>query len=151
MTDSRDDAELLRQPIGYWTWAAGKTVLAYARARLAAIGVTQPQWWVLNHVVGSGDGATRDELLAANQDNLDVGAGLAPEIDVLLERKLLVRGDDDRLRITEEGRELRDRAAGIQRANREKVCEGITEEEYLTTVRVLRRMTRNVGADVSDV
>ncbi|GAP51747.1 MarR family transcriptional regulator [Streptomyces azureus] len=86
MEYSHDDGELVNQPIGYWTWAANKTLTAYVRGRLAAIGITQPQWWVLHQVLHSETGATRDEVIRAQQANLDVGAGLAPDIDLLVER-----------------------------------------------------------------
>ncbi|WP_030550376.1 MarR family winged helix-turn-helix transcriptional regulator [Streptomyces exfoliatus] len=149
MTYSHEDEELVNQPIGYWTWAANKTLSAYVRGRLAAIGITQPQWWVLHQVLHSEDGAARDEVTTAQQGNLDVGAGLAPDIDLLLERTLLTQKADGRLRITDEGRALHQRAALTQRASRERVHAGIPDEEYLITLKVLQRMIRNAGGDVS--
>ncbi|MEY7972321.1 MarR family winged helix-turn-helix transcriptional regulator [Saccharomonospora xinjiangensis] len=146
---SHADDELVRQPIVYWAWAANKTLMAYVRGRLASIGVTQPQWWVLNQAVHSPDGITREEAISANQMNLDVGAGLAPDIDLLVERGMLARGEDDRLRITDEGRALHQRAAETQRRNRGVVHAGISDEEYLTTLKVLQRMIHNAGGDVS--
>lgn len=149
MEYSHDDDELVNQPIGYWTWAANKTLTAYVRGRLAAIGITQPQWWVLHQVLHSETGATRDEVISAQQGNLDVGAGLAPDIDLLVERKLLVLDGTDRLQITNEGRTLHQRAAETQRASRTQVHTGIPDEEYLITLKVLQRMLRNAGGDVS--
>ncbi|MGW6458120.1 MarR family winged helix-turn-helix transcriptional regulator [Streptomyces sp. NPDC055078] len=149
MEYSHEDPELVGQPIGYWTWAANKTLLAYARGRLAAIGITQPQWWVLHQALHSENGVTRDEAFSANQANLDVGAGLAPDIDLLVERALLVADGDGRLRITDEGKALHQRAAETQRANRSKVHAGIPDEEYLITLKVLQRMISNAGGDVS--
>ncbi|MEV3872718.1 MarR family transcriptional regulator [Streptomyces sp. NPDC049906] len=141
-----DDEALVGQPAGYWTWAASKTLLAYARGRLAAIGITQPQWWVLHQVVLSENGVTRDEAIRTHQARLDVGAGLVPDIDLLVERALLLE-TDGRLQITDEGRALHGRAAETQRANRERVHEGVSDEEYLITLRVLQRMIRNAGGD----
>ncbi|KDN78800.1 transcriptional regulator [Streptomyces olindensis] len=149
MEYSHDDAELVKQPVGYWTWAANKTVMAYVRGRLAAIGITQPQWWVLHQVLHSENGATRDEVISAQQANLDVGAGIVPDIDLLVERKLLVLDDAGRLRLTDEGRALHQRAAETQRTSRAEVHAGIPDEEYLITLKVLQRMMRNAGGDVS--
>ncbi len=149
MEYSHDDADLVKQPVGYWTWAANKTVMAYVRARLAAIGITQPQWWVLHQVLHSENGATRDEVISAQQANLDVGAGIVPDIDLLVERKLLVLDDAGRLRLTDEGRALHQRAAETQRTSRAEVHAGIPDEEYLITLKVLQRMMRNAGGDVS--
>ncbi|MET9865498.1 hypothetical protein ABZZ16_04675, partial [Streptomyces sp. NPDC006386] len=148
MKYSHDDEELVNQPIGYWTWAANKTLTAYVRGRLAAIGITQPQWWVLHQVLHSETGATRDEVISAQQANLDVGAGLAPDIDLLVERKLLVLDRNGRLQITDEGRALHQRAAETQRASRTQVHTGIPDEEYLITLKVLQRMMRNAGGDI---
>ncbi|MFD9909169.1 MarR family winged helix-turn-helix transcriptional regulator [Streptomyces sp. NPDC059063] len=151
MEYSHDDADLVNQPIGYWTWAANKTVTAYVRGRLAAIGITQPQWWVLHQARHSEDGVTRDEVIAAHQANLDVGAGLAPDIDLLVERKLLTPDADGRLRITDDGRALHQRAAETQRASRGHVHGDIPDEEYVIALKVLQRMIRNAGGEVSPV
>lgn len=42
MEYSHSDADLIKQPIGYWSWAAYKAVVSRTRAALAEIGVTQP-------------------------------------------------------------------------------------------------------------
>ncbi|WP_250293024.1 MarR family transcriptional regulator [Streptomyces atroolivaceus] len=149
MEYSHDDEELVNQPVGYWTWAANKTPTAYVRGRLAVIGITQPQWWVLHQVLHSETGATRDEVISAQQSNLDVGAGLAPDIDLLVERKLLGLDRTGRLQITDEGRMLHRRAAETQRASRTQVHTGIPDEEYLITLKVLQRMMCNAGGDVT--
>ncbi|MCK8679221.1 MarR family winged helix-turn-helix transcriptional regulator [Streptomyces lichenis] len=147
---SHGDEELVNQPVAYWAWAANKTLSAYVRGRLAAITVTQPQWWVLHQVLHSEAGAaTRDEVISAQQANLDVGAGLLPDIDLLVERKLLVSDDSGRLHLTDEGRALHQRAAETQRANRERVHAGISDEDYLITLKVLQRMIRNAGGDLT--
>ncbi|OSZ59260.1 transcriptional regulator [Streptomyces pharetrae CZA14] len=149
MEYSHKDAELVKQPIGYWTWAANKTLMAYVRGRLAAIGITQPQWWVLHQAVHSEIGVTREEAISAHQADLDVGAGLAPDVDLLVERKLLVPDADGRLRITDEGRALHQRAAETQQASRRHVHAGVSDEEYLVTLKVLQSMIHNTGGDVS--
>ncbi|MFF0738844.1 MarR family winged helix-turn-helix transcriptional regulator [Streptomyces sp. NPDC004111] len=145
MEYSHSDEQLVNQPIGYWTWAANKTLTAYVRGRLAAIGITQPQWWVLHQVLHSETGATRDEVITAQQANLDVGAGLAPDIDLLVERRLLVADEANRLRITDEGRALHQHAAQTQRASRAQVHRDVPDEEYLITLKVLQRMMHNAG------
>jgi hypothetical protein len=146
---SHEDEALTNQPIGYWTWAANKTLTAYVRGRLAAIGITQPQWWVLHQALHSENAATRDEVIRAQQTDLDVGAGLAPDIGLLLERTLLALDAGGRLQITDEGRALHQRAAQTQQASRRHVHTGIPDEEYLITLKVLQRVIRNAGGDVS--
>ncbi|KFG77451.1 transcriptional regulator [Streptomyces mutabilis] len=149
MEYSHEDGELVNQPIGYWTWAANKTLTAFVRGRLAAIGITQPQWWVLHQALHSENGVTRKEVISTHQANLDVGAGMAPDLDLLVERMLLVSDADGRLHITDEGRALHQRAAETQQASRRHVHAGVPDEEYLITLKVLQRMIRNAGGDVS--
>ncbi|MFC8172340.1 hypothetical protein [Streptomyces sp. NPDC057325] len=76
---------------------------------------------------------------------MDMGRGL----DVLVERMLLVSDADGRLRITDEDRALHQRAAETQQAGRRQVHTGIPDEEYLITLKVLQRMMRNAGGEVS--
>ena len=55
MEYSHSDTELIRQPIGYWSWAASKAVVTYIREGLSEFGLSQPQWWVLNQVHDGGE------------------------------------------------------------------------------------------------
>lgn len=145
MEYSHSDTELIRQPIGYWSWAASKAVVTYIRAGLSEFGLSQPQWWVLNQTHDGGeDGRTRTEVRAVLQGYLDVGADLEPEIDALLDRGLLTT-TDERLRLTPEGRALYARAAERQTASRQRIHDGIPDEDYLVTLKVLQRMIHNTG------
>lgn len=145
MEYSHSDTELIRQPIGYWSWAAYKAVVTYIREALSEFGLSQPQWWVLNQVHDGGeDGRTRAEVRAVLEGYLDVGAALEPEIDALLERGLLT-ATAERLHLTPEGGALRDRAAERQLAMRARIHDGIPEEDYIATLKVLQRMIHNTG------
>ncbi|MFD7301028.1 hypothetical protein ACFV83_08865 [Streptomyces pharetrae] len=66
-----------------------------------------------------------------------------------MERKLLVPDADGRLRITDEGRALHQRAAETQQASRPHVHAGVPDEEYLVTPKVLQRKIPQAGGDVS--
>ncbi|URM90956.1 hypothetical protein LUW75_14255 [Streptomyces sp. MRC013] len=46
------------------------------------------------------------------------------------------------------GRELHRRAAETQRAGRVRVHGGVSDEEYLTALKVLQRMIVNAGGDL---
>ncbi|GAA3061180.1 hypothetical protein FHS39_001163 [Streptomyces olivoverticillatus] len=144
MEYSHDDAGLVSQPIGYWSWAASDAVVTYIRTELSQFGVTQPQWWVLNQVMSGENGRTREQVTAVLKGYLGVGDALGPEIDGLLEEGLLVL-DDERLRLTTEGRDLQRRIAERQRGIRGVVHDGIDDEEYVRTLKVLQRMIHNVG------
>ena len=73
-----------------------------------------------------------------------MGAALEPETDALLDRGLLTT-TAGRLHLTPEGRELRARAAERQLAMRERIHDGIPDEDYLATLKVLQHMIHNTG------
>lgn len=56
--------QLAAQPIGYWTGAAHREVVGRIRKELATESLTQPHWWILNHVAASPAHWTRAELAA---------------------------------------------------------------------------------------
>ncbi|QLH21607.1 MarR family winged helix-turn-helix transcriptional regulator [Streptomyces sp. Rer75] len=151
MEFSHSDTELIRQPIGYWSWAASKAVVTYIREGLSEFGLSQPQWWTLNQVHDGGeDGRTRAEVRAVLQGYLDVGAALEPEIDALLDRGLLTAtatAAAERLHLTPEGRALRARAAERQVGMRARIHDGIPDEDYVATLKVLQRMIHNTGGE----
>lgn len=147
MEYSHNDTELVKQPIGYWGWAAHHAVVTNIRAGLADFDVTQPQWWILNQVATGENGRTREEVVAVLKGYLDVGATLGPETDALLGRNLLVTDTKNRLRLTAEGDAVHRRCAERQMAMREQTHDGITDAEYLVTLKVLQRMIHNVGGE----
>ncbi|MFE2288633.1 MarR family transcriptional regulator [Streptomyces sp. NPDC059443] len=147
MEYSHNDTELVKQPIGYWSWAAHKAVVTNIRAGLAQFDVTQPQWWVLNQVTSGENGRTRAEVTMVLQGYLDVGAALAGEIDDLLARDLLALDKENRLQLTPGGDTVYRQCAERQTAMRKEAHDGITDEEYLVTLKVLQRMIHNVGGE----
>ncbi len=145
MNYSHDDAGLVRQPIGYWSWAAHEAVVTHIRGMLGELGLTQPQWWILSQLAESPEGRDRTELAAFLQGYLAVGAvGIHDEVEALAGRGLLAAREDRLLHITPEGAALQAEAAVRQRTVREQIHDGITDEEYIRTLKVLQRMIHNV-------
>ncbi|MFF2074755.1 MarR family winged helix-turn-helix transcriptional regulator [Kitasatospora sp. NPDC058162] len=147
MEYSHSDAELIKQPIGYWSWAAYKAVVSRTRGALAELGTTQPQWWVLAQLARAESPRTRDEVSAVLRDYLDTGQeALDAEIDATVERGWVVaESAGGRLVLTSEGREFFDRAAALQDELWTERHSGISDEEYLTTLKVLQRFVHNTG------
>ncbi|MFC7306109.1 MarR family winged helix-turn-helix transcriptional regulator [Streptomyces monticola] len=140
---THSDEELVKQPIGYWSWAAHKAVVDYIRAGLTEVGLSQPQWWVLNQLRdGERD---RTEVFTMLSGYLDVGAALNPDIDELLDRGLISSDADEHLTLTAEGTELLGRATDRQVKSLAQVHDGISDAEFLTTMKVLQRMIHNTG------
>lgn len=146
-TYSHSDEELINQPIGYWATAAGEAVVHHIRTMLAEAGLTQPQWWILNQI-NTADGRDKAEVVATLRGYLSVGDNsLHHNISALHDRALLTEDTDGRLRITDEGRRLRDDTAARQQKTRAEIHEGIPDEEYIRTLKVLQRMIHNVGGE----
>ncbi|MBW8092581.1 winged helix-turn-helix transcriptional regulator [Streptomyces hygroscopicus subsp. hygroscopicus] len=146
MEYSHSDAELIRQPIGYWSWAAYKAVVSRIRAALAEIGTTQPQWWVLAQVARAGTVKTRAEVSRLLRNYLDTGPeAMEAEIDATIAQGWITEDAGGRLGITAAGRAFYDKAAALQDELWAERHAGISDEEYLTTMKVLQRFIHNTG------
>jgi DNA-binding MarR family transcriptional regulator len=145
---SHDDAELIKQPIGYWSWAAYRAVVTRTRAALAELGLTQPQWWVLAQLARAGTTRTRDELTRLLAPYLDTGTdAVTADIGELVARGRLAEDAEGRLALTAEGGALYDKAAALQDELWAERHAGISDEEYLTTLKVLQRFIHNTGGE----
>lgn len=140
------DAELVDQPIGYWSGAAGKAIVRHVRVALAKEQLTLPQWLVLSYAARFPDTWTRATLAERVGLYCDPGTAFGPLFAELFSRGWLDESDGI-LTLTVAGE------AGLERARRRmaranaRIRAGISAEEYLTTLDVLRRMIDNVGGD----
>ncbi|MGK5640398.1 MarR family winged helix-turn-helix transcriptional regulator [Streptomyces sp. URMC 126] len=153
--DTPDDfAALAAQPIGYWSGVAHDAVIRHIRDGMAGVDITQPQWWILNQVTGAGPaGRSRAELV----ERLGGTIGVEPDeigraADSLLARGWLTAGGEGdgggqgALRLTDAGRAAKARTKELVDRMRTEIHEGITDEEYVGALRMLRRMIDNVAA-----
>ncbi|MGP3975358.1 MarR family winged helix-turn-helix transcriptional regulator [Streptomyces sp. 8N114] len=146
MEYSHSDAELIQQPIGYWSWAAYNAVVTRTRAALAGIGTTQPQWWVLAQVARADVVKTRDEVSRLLRNYLDTGPeAMESEIDRTIAQGWITEHSEGRLDITAEGRAFYDKAAALQDELWAERHADISDAEYLTTLKVLQRFIHNTG------
>ncbi|MFI9362819.1 MarR family winged helix-turn-helix transcriptional regulator [Kitasatospora sp. NPDC053057] len=144
MEYSHSDDELVKQPIGYWSWAAYKAVVSRIRGALAELGTTQPQWWVLAQLARAEEPRNRDDVTAVLRDYLDTGQdALNTEIDATVERGWVTESAGGRLELTAGGRAFFDQAAARQDELWAERHAGISDEEYLTTLKVLQRFVHN--------
>ncbi|MGW9430912.1 MarR family transcriptional regulator [Streptomyces decoyicus] len=146
MEYSHGDTDLVKQPIGYWSWAAYKAVIARTRAALARIGTTQPQWWALAQVASADTVMTRDEVSRLLRNYLDTGPEvMESEIDTIITQGWITEDAEGRLGITAEGRGFYDKAAALQDELWTERHAGVSDEEYRTTLKVLQRFIHNTG------
>ncbi|SFF82868.1 hypothetical protein SAMN05421541_12449 [Actinoplanes philippinensis] len=143
------DDELAGQPAAYWTGVAHQALITFTRARQAAAGFTQPQFWLLRNLSANdlwpdGSGRTVPELEAA------MSGYLRPEDDLTasaaeLEQRGWLRRDGDHLSITAAGESARLEMKRAAPAIRARIHDGIPDADYVTALRVLGRMIANVG------
>lgn len=138
------DDMLATQPIGYWSGLAQAAVTRQLRDAMATIDVTQPQDWVLNRVDGGPVAPSREEVVIQLTPLADGPHEIARVIDQLLHRGWLRTDPGQRLRLTDAGEAARVRLRELVTELRGVVHEGISDEEYVAALKVLRRMIANV-------
>lgn len=139
--------QLAAQPIGYWSGAAYRAVVGRIREELATESLTQPHWWILNHVAAAPARWNRTELAAKLSAYDDLDIDFDDVFDDLLKRGWMTENTSATLTLTEEGEAGRLRARDRNARAHKQMHEGITEEEYVATLNVLRRMITNLGGD----
>jgi DNA-binding MarR family transcriptional regulator len=141
-------AELAKQPIGYWSGEAYRRVADSLRQSLAANDLSQPQWWVLNRLDDRSRTWTRQGLVdeLAPYSDKEEGRDVGEEIDRMVAAGLAA-ADGDAVLITDEGA-ARLAAARERngRAHRDALV-GIGDDEYAVTIDVLRRIVGNLDGD----
>ncbi|WP_309050282.1 MarR family winged helix-turn-helix transcriptional regulator [Streptomyces sp.] len=137
------DDMLASQPIGYWSGVVHEAVTRRLRDAMARVDVTQPQYWVLNRVSAGPTPPGRDEV----SEQLTPLAGGPREIprviDQLLHRGWLRLDEGQALRLTDAGEAARLRLRELATRLRAEVHRGISDEEYVTALKVLRAMIAN--------
>ncbi|MFM9609062.1 MarR family winged helix-turn-helix transcriptional regulator [Streptomyces niveiscabiei] len=149
-TQHLTDTDLAAQPVAYWTGLAYEATIARIRAHMAELGTSQPQFWILRNLSPhdlspDGHGRTVPELKEAMTTYLRPEDDLSAEAQTLLAKGWITRDGDGRLWITEAGEEARTEVKRHAPAVRARLHEGIDDADYVTAVKVLRRMILNSG------
>ncbi|MCY0923812.1 MarR family winged helix-turn-helix transcriptional regulator [Streptomyces sp. H27-G5] len=141
------DDMLATQPIGYWSGLAHATVTRHLRDAMAKLDVTQPQYWVLNRVNGGPAARSREEVVAQLTHLADGPHEIGRVVEQLLHRGWLRTDDGQRLHLTDAGEAARARLRELATEVRAEVHKGISDEEYVAALKVLRTMVANVEGD----
>ncbi|MFB6436572.1 MarR family winged helix-turn-helix transcriptional regulator [Streptomyces sp. NPDC056411] len=141
------DDMLATQPVGYWSGLAHAAVTRHLRDAMAKIDATQPQYWVLNRVKYGPTAPSRAELVTQLTPLADGQHEIARVIDQLLHREWLRIDVGQRLHLTDAGEAARARLRELVTELRAVVHKGISDEEYVAALKVLRRMVTNVEGD----
>ncbi|GHF29235.1 hypothetical protein GCM10010218_07990 [Streptomyces mashuensis] len=138
------DDKLATQPIGYWSGLVHTAVTRHLRDAMAKIDVTQPQYWVLNRVNGGTTPPTREEVVTQLTPLADGEHEIARVVDQLLHRGWLRLDAEQHLHLTDPGETARVRVRELATELRSVVHQGISDEEYVAALKVLRTMVANV-------
>lgn len=141
---SAADDMLATQPIGYWSGLAHAAVTRHLRDAMARIDVSQPEYWVLNRVNGGPVAPSREEVTTQLAPLADGPHEIARVIARLLYRRWLRADDEQRLHLTDAGEAARVRLRELVTELRAVVHKGISDEEYVAALKVLRTMVSNV-------
>ncbi len=132
-----------RRPIGYWLKHLDGLIEAAFERTLTSEGVTRRHWQALNtlHERPSTQAAIAVALAPFLADDPEADERV---IDELVTRGWVERGEGDVLKLTPAGTTAH--AALLERiqATRQRLVRGVTQQEYLATVDVLRRMAGNL-------
>ena len=123
------------KPIGWWLKEVDVLLEASFERLLAADGITRRQWQALNAAAGPDSIATVLAPFLTGDP-----AELAAVTDPLTERGWL-KGEQ----LTADGESALQTLTTKVHAQRRRTTNGVSDEDYLTTVAVLRRMARNLA------
>jgi DNA-binding MarR family transcriptional regulator len=135
---------MAERPIGYWL----KLVDTLIEERFAAIieehGVTRRQWQLLSVIAASS--ATSEQLDVVIAPFIEPGTTerAADHLAELIESGW-VTTDAAEYTITDRGTIAFSRLSEVVDGLRNSVAQGLSEDEYATTVRALETMARNLG------
>ncbi len=122
----------------------GKLVLVgHIRRALATFGLTQPHWRVLNQLGDPAGVHTRFGLTQLLQGYLGVGDQLQVDIDDLIARGLIVLDLEEGVTMTANGENVLAEGRDVQRVAQAQIHDGASDEQLLTTMKVLQRMIHN--------
>src|SRR5690606_9120713 len=132
--------------IGYWIRQADQALTTHIDAAQSAQGLARLDWQLLNllHDRGAQPGQAIAHVMQPFADTHRLGEALAA-----LAARGVIEGDGSEaspFRLTEEGRRLHASAAAVQQEVRQKAVQGISQDDYVTAVRVLQRIVENLGS-----
>ena len=134
-----------RKPIGYWLKELDRLIEGTLDRALADEGVTRRDWQLLNAL--DPEPAPRAAVIEALRpfwgvETVDPDTALAG----LIERGWALRDPADRFALSPEGDAARTALLEKVKALRAAIADGITPEQYNTTIDTLARMAENLRA-----
>lgn len=130
------------RPIGFWLKLVDRLIDEQFASTLDEHGVTRRQWQLLN--VLTREPATEEALDAAVAPFVVEQESSREHLAELLDSGWVTL-DASTYAITERGRGALERLSSVVAAQRTLTTQGLTQEQYDETLRVLEAMARNLG------
>jgi DNA-binding MarR family transcriptional regulator len=132
-----------RKPIGYWLKELDRLIEGTLDRALADEGVTRRDWQVLNAL--DPEPAPRDAVIEQLRPFWGVEAADPDTVlDGLIARGWALRDARDRYALSPEGNAARETLLEKVKGLRAAIADGVTPEQYNTTIDTLSRMARNL-------
>ncbi|MDN5941673.1 MAG: hypothetical protein L0H94_07305 [Nitrospira sp.] len=125
------------KPIGYWLKHCHDLLDRYISTQQAENEIDRLDWQILNVLHQQ---AKPDSRLEVELEPFASSCTISSHLGQLRDKGLLSPGNE----ITEKGRESFQAFAAVQDKIREVVSSGISQEQYETTINVLRRIADNI-------
>ena len=130
--------------IGYWLKKADELLTARINEAQAANGLSRTEWQLLNTLPET-QASSRMQIIEMLRPFADADV-LHSTIDGLIRRGLVVEeAGTDELRLSSEGTKVHAAAFEVQKTVRRQAVQGISEADYLTTIRVLQTIVENLS------
>lgn len=134
-------------PIGYWLKQADKVLTEQINLAQAVHNVSRTDWQMLNLL--KENGRTSSEQLFATMRTFVDEPAFQEIINHLVERDWAVEEvASGEYQLTEAGQTQHERIFATQKEVRQRAMQGISQDEYATTVRVLRQIVENLHQSV---
>jgi hypothetical protein len=134
-----------RKPIGYWLKELDRRIEATLDQALADEGVTRRDWQVLNALETAP--AARDAIVDALRPFWGAGAADPDDVlEALVARGWALRDADHRYALSPEGDATRSTLLERVKELRMAIADGVTPDDYQTTIATLERMAANLAA-----
>lgn len=135
-------------PIGYWLKQADNLLTEQIDKAQSVHGVTRSDWQVLNTLKEAGS-ASREQIFETMRTFIDASQ-LDKIVNDLTERgwvepRRAGEAGPEALQLTEEGQRQHAAIFATQKEIRQRAVQGISEEEYVTVLRVLQQMVNNLN------
>lgn len=134
-----------KMPIGWYLKEADTLITHFLNSAFETYGINRFHWQVMKNI--DTHGKISKELFYHQVNRFLSKEELGQVLELLLTRKWILQ-EEDNYSFTAAGREEYKQIAALQQSNKEKIMEGTSPEDYLTTITFLEAIIKNMGGKI---